>query len=145
MRLVPSGIKYRHELLTTVLMALYSLSFAVVDPRLLTASIVLAGVSLLFFPIYVAVSAMLRKGPIDRNLFMPFDIAVAVATVTNVVSVGSPAFFAIMFITQVFILAVGFFWSAYEFAREGRLLQFFLSFALWSVVVASVNTAMYQR
>ncbi len=143
MRKVLGKVKYRHEIFVTLLMVLYSLSFAAVDTRLLTVSLILAGVSLLFFPIYVAITVLLRKGPIEQNLLLPFDIALIVAAVTNVVSVGSPAFFAIMFITQIFILSVGFFWSAYEFAREGRLLQFVLSFGLWSVVVVGVNALMY--
>ncbi len=140
---IPGRVKYGHEMFATLLMVLYSLSFAAVDTRLLSVALVLAGISVLFFPIYVAVSAFLRKGPIEQNLLLPFDIALVVAALTNVVSFGSPAFFAIMFIAQIFILSVGFFWSAYEFAREGRLMQFFLSFGLWSVVVVGVNALMY--
>ncbi len=134
--------RYSHELLTTLLMALYSLSFAAVDSHLLRPALFLAGVSLFYFPIYLAVTRMLKAGPLKENLFLPLDIAIAVSTITNVMSFGSPPFFAVMFILQVFILAIGFLWSAYEFARAGRTLQFFLSFALWSVVVVSVDNAL---
>jgi len=138
-------IRYSHEIFITLLMAIYSLSFAAVDSRLLPVSLLLAAVSLLYFPIYLAVTWMLRLGPLERNLFLPLDIALVVGAITNVVSIGSPAFFAIMFITQIFIIALGFFWSAYEFTREGRIWQFALSFGLWFMVVVSVDAAFSVR
>jgi hypothetical protein len=127
------------------MMVVYSLSFAVVDPRLLIPALLLGAVSLLYFPIYLAVSWTLKLGPLERNLFLPFNIALIVGAVTNVVSVGSPAFFAVMFVTQIFILAVGFFWSAYEFTKEGRIWQFAISFGIWFMVVVSVDTALSIR
>ena len=138
-------IKYSHEIFTTLLMAVYSLSFAVVDSRLFSVSLLLAAVSLLYFPIYLAVTWMLRLAPLERNLFLPLDIALVVGAITNVVSIGSPAFFAIMFVTQIFIIALGFLWSAYEFTKEGRAWQFAISFGIWFMVVVSVDAAFSVR
>ncbi len=127
--------RYAHEAFFTTLMAAYSLSFALVDRGLLRPSAVVSLVSLAFFPVFVLVGRLLKKGPLKRNLFLPLDIALMVSTVMNAVSFGDVHFFAVMFVIQIFILAMAFVWSAYEFVREGRTLQFVLSFAIWFSLV----------
>ncbi|NPA80268.1 MAG: hypothetical protein GXO29_04385 [Thermotogae bacterium] len=134
-------MRYRHELFLTLLLVLYSLSFAVVDGRLLQPALIMAAVSAAFFPICLLVSYALRMPPLERNLLLPLDIALAVGAITNVISIGSTAFFAIMFVSQVFILAIGFMWSAYECTREGRTMQFMFAFLLWFLLLSAVGKA----
>ncbi|NPB04173.1 MAG: hypothetical protein GXO39_07160 [Thermotogae bacterium] len=134
---------YRHEIFFTLLLVLYSLSFALIDPELVKPALILASVSITFFPIYAMVTKLLKKPPLKSNLLLPLSIGLAFGAITNAVSFKSSSFFAIMLVTQVFILAIGFFWTAYEFAREKRLLQFFLTFLLWGVLLSFVD-ALYR-
>ncbi len=63
------------------------------------------------------------------------EVALLVSIIANIASVGSPAFFAVMFLVQVIALPFALILTAYEFHKEGISLVFVLSFVIWFGII----------
>ncbi len=123
----------------TLIFSMYFLSFFAVSSSLAKPSLVLFAAALLYFPISVLSTRVLKYSFPEKNLFLPFEVSLVISIITNLASINSPPFFAVMFLIQFIIIPLGLIWSAYEFHREGRILPFFVSFFIWVSVVALVE------
>ncbi len=124
----------------TAILSLYLLSFGFLSKSVFLPALMFAIFGLLFFPIYFFIGKLLRYGFPQRNLFLPLDIALIIAILTNIAGIGSPPFFAVMFLVQVVMLPFALIWCAYEFYKEGLILPFAVSFVLWGGLVFVVGS-----
>jgi len=120
----------KYQAIFTLILSLYLLSFSVLSKRLILPSLKFALAGLLFFPISAFISRIMKAYP-KRNLFLPLEVALIASTLANLASIGSPAFFAVMFLVQAIVLPLAFVVTAYEFGRERLGLIFLLSFLVW--------------
>ncbi len=70
------------------------------------------------------------------NLFLPLEVVLAFSILANLASIGSPPFFAVMFLVQVIALLFALILTAYEFYRERLILSFLLSFIIWFGIIS---------
>jgi hypothetical protein len=126
----------KYTAIFTLILALYLLSFSFVSKELILPSLRFALLGLLFFPIFFLISRILKLDYLKRNLFLPLEVALALSILANLASIGSPPFFAVMFLVQVIALPFAFILTAYEFYREGLILSFLLSFIIWFGIIS---------
>lgn|GEM_PF-1021185 len=119
----------------TFILSLYLLSFSFISDRLILPSLKFALLGSLFFPIFIFISRILRVDYPRRNLFLPVEVALVFSILSNLASIGSPTFFAVMFLVQAIALPLALIFTLYEFHREGRSLIFVLSFIVWFGIV----------
>ncbi len=125
----------KYPLIFTIILSLYLLSFSFLSGRLFLPSLKFSLLGLLFFPIFILLSRILRVEYPKSNLFLPIEVALLVSIVANIASIGSPAFFAVMFLVQVIALPFAFILTAYEFHKERISLVFVLSFVMWFGII----------
>ena len=126
----------KYTAIFTLILALYLLSFSFVSKELILPSLRFALLGLLFFPIFFLISRILKLDYPKKNLFLPLEVALAFSILANLASIGSPPFFAVMFLVQVIALPFAFILTAYEFYREGLILSFLLSFIIWFGIIS---------
>lgn len=129
----------KYTLIFTVILMLYILSFSAVSKTLLFSSLLLSGLAMLYFPLFLLSMKFLSKKSLNKNLFMPLNIALVISTITNLASFNSPTFFAVMFLVQFIMIPFAVLWSAYEFHKEGLILPFVFSFMVWGAIVFIVG------